>query len=93
MGFLKLPELYHSVIVIAVYEKDMNHDYNFQSVNSYLVVIHNRNSTVPVILVMRNQKPLSLKTRLQHFENKNNCEVSHLYFCYLLHFSETYVNN
>lgn len=57
-------------LLLLFCEKDKNYDYNFQSVNSYLVVIHNRNSTVPVILVMRNQKPLSLKTRLQHLEKQ-----------------------
>lgn len=66
--------LLHYIIVslLSLFcEKDKkNYDYNFQSVNSYLVVIHNRNSIVPVILVMRNQKPLSLKTRLQHLEKQ-----------------------
>lgn len=57
-------------LLLLFCEKDKNCDYNFQSVNSYLVVIHNRNSIVPVILVMRNQKPLSLKTRLQHLEKQ-----------------------
>ena len=70
------------LLLLFLWKRSNTYDYNFQSVNNYLVVIHGRNSFVPIALVSRGPKITVTKNKITTSGKKKtqNCEVSHLSF-------------